>query len=316
MDTSRKRPGDRFSPQLNDQSRRRTHGDVISPAAKRLSRQRTRCLVADAAYHRRPYFAGVLRARATSQPLATLRDMLTLPILFCFPPGPSPRRQGYHTPYGRILQVLSQRFWGKFFPPRFETKIPSGKHFNLAAHAVIELGKYFLRKQPFLICLWNGRGPIVQAQRVEKRSGIPYCTVIVTRRQPQIQIFGGRGDDSRYALTVFQLAAQFNDVFRRFRQAGRREILLHELLERGNAVLVGDHLQTIAAPPNTNFHNAVKFPKGMVQPPIGDQLPPCRVLSPANDGLAGLPRYRHIAQQNFPSAILSQQPPLASGPAA
>ncbi len=43
------------------------------------------CAVADAAYHRRPYFAGAFRARATSQPLATLRDMLTLPILFsCF----------------------------------------------------------------------------------------------------------------------------------------------------------------------------------------------------------------------------------------
>lgn len=90
-------------------------GDVISPAAKRPSRQRTRCLVADAAHHRRPYFAGVLRARATSQPLATLRDMLTLPILLSCPPGPSSRQQGYHTPYGGILQVLSQRFRGKFF---------------------------------------------------------------------------------------------------------------------------------------------------------------------------------------------------------
>ena len=90
-------------------------GTAIALPAQRLSRRRERRLVADAAYHRRPYFAGVLRARATSQPLATLRDMLTLPILFCFPLGPSPRRQGYHTPYGRILQVLSQRFWGKFF---------------------------------------------------------------------------------------------------------------------------------------------------------------------------------------------------------
>ena len=114
MDTSRKRPGDRFSPQLNDQSRRRTHGDVISPAAKRLSRQRTRCLVADAAYHRRPYFAGVLRARATSQPLATLRAIFTLPILFDLPPEPSSRQQSYHTPYGRRLQVLSQRFCRNF----------------------------------------------------------------------------------------------------------------------------------------------------------------------------------------------------------
>ena len=47
--------------------------------------------VADAAYHRRPYFSGAFRARATSHPLATLRDMLTLPILFCCVPGPSPR---------------------------------------------------------------------------------------------------------------------------------------------------------------------------------------------------------------------------------
>ena len=47
--------------------------------------------VADAAYHRRPYFSGSFRARATSHPLATLRDMLTLPILFCCVPGPSPR---------------------------------------------------------------------------------------------------------------------------------------------------------------------------------------------------------------------------------
>ncbi len=93
------------------------YGDVILPAAKRPSRQHTRCLVADAAYHRRPYFAGVLRARATSQPLATLRDMLTLPILLCCPPGPSSRQQGYHTPYGGILQVLSQRFWEKFSAP-------------------------------------------------------------------------------------------------------------------------------------------------------------------------------------------------------
>ncbi len=37
--------------------------------------------VADAALHRRPYFTGAFRARATSQPLATLRAMLTLPIL-------------------------------------------------------------------------------------------------------------------------------------------------------------------------------------------------------------------------------------------
>lgn len=90
---------------------------VISPAAKRPvpALAAGEHLVADAAYHRRPYFAGVLRARATSQPLATLRDMLTLPILFYCPPGPSSRQQGYHTPYGGILQVLSQRFWGKFF---------------------------------------------------------------------------------------------------------------------------------------------------------------------------------------------------------
>ena len=41
-----------------------------------------KCAVADAVLHRRPYFTGVLRARATSQPLATLRAILTLPILF------------------------------------------------------------------------------------------------------------------------------------------------------------------------------------------------------------------------------------------
>ena len=72
--------------------------------------------VADAAYHRRPYFSGAFRARATSHPLATLRDMLTLPILFCCVPEPSPRRQGYHTPYGGRLQVLSQTFFHFFLP--------------------------------------------------------------------------------------------------------------------------------------------------------------------------------------------------------
>lgn len=71
-------------------------GTAIALPAQRLSRRRERRLVADAAYHRRPYFAGVLRARATSHPLATLRDMLTLPILFL-------RRRDPHPGNGEII---------------------------------------------------------------------------------------------------------------------------------------------------------------------------------------------------------------------
>ena len=78
-----------------------------------------KCAVADAALHRRPNFAGVLRARATSQPLATLRAMLTLPILFnCV--RVFPRGHRHHTPSRDRLQYLSQRFAKKFPPKRWE----------------------------------------------------------------------------------------------------------------------------------------------------------------------------------------------------
>lgn len=119
----RTRVGTSFRLRRNDRPGSAHTGTSFAPRANdRPGGTRAARLVADAAYHRRPYFAGVLRARATSQPLATLRDMLTLPILFYCPPGPSSRQQGYHTPYGGILQVLSQRFWGKFF--RFYSSAP------------------------------------------------------------------------------------------------------------------------------------------------------------------------------------------------
>ena len=92
-------------------------GTAIALPAQRLSRRRERRLVADAAYHRRPYFTGAFRARATSQPLATLRAMLTLPILFHSAAGPLARQRQYHTPNRRGLQELSQTFPNKFSPP-------------------------------------------------------------------------------------------------------------------------------------------------------------------------------------------------------
>ncbi len=86
-------------------------GTAIALPAQRLSRRRERRLVADAAYHRRPYFTGAFRARATSQPLATLRDMLTLPILFDSAAGtPVPATGLSYTIWTRIASSFTKIF--------------------------------------------------------------------------------------------------------------------------------------------------------------------------------------------------------------
>ena len=94
-------------------------GTAIALPAQRLSRRRERRLVADAAYHRRPYFTGAFRARATSQPLATLRDMLTLPILLIFTAGTlTPATAVSYTIWRRIARPFT-KIAGKFLqiPP-------------------------------------------------------------------------------------------------------------------------------------------------------------------------------------------------------
>lgn len=94
-------------------------------------------------------FHGVLRARATSQPLATLRAVLTLPI-HLFLRG-SPQLRLYHIPCHFRLQYFFQTFLKFLYvskpPLPAPLSVPGGQA-NKARRTAVPCGKTYYREAP------------------------------------------------------------------------------------------------------------------------------------------------------------------------